>query len=168
MAQWLGGDQLSAAQRAAHRDPDGRRALVCGRGHQVCADRTAASRPPRRSGVRTAVPEEPIPATLRDSLMARLDQLGPAKGTAQLGATIGREFSSALLQAVTPLDEDLLRQDLTQLVEAELLYQRGVGATATYQFKHALIQEAAYASLLRRTRQRYHRHIAQVLESTVS
>ena len=97
--------------------------------------------------------------------MARLDQLGPAKGTAQLGATMGREFPAALLQAVTPLDEDVLRQDLQQLVEAELLYQRGVGATAVYQFKHALIQEAAYASLLRRTRQHYHQHIAQVLEA---
>ena len=97
--------------------------------------------------------------------MARLDQLGPAKGTAQLGATMGREFPAALLQAVTPLDEDVLRQDLQHLVEAELLYQRGVGATAVYQFKHALIQETAYASLLRRTRQHYHQHIAQVLEA---
>jgi predicted ATPase len=77
---------------------------------------------------------------------------------------MGREFPVALLQAVTPLDEDLLHQDLHQLVEAELLYQRGVGATAVYQFKHALIQEAAYASLLRRTRQHYHQQIAQVLE----
>jgi class 3 adenylate cyclase/predicted ATPase len=106
-----------------------------------------------------------LAAKLQDSLMARLDQLGPAKGTAQLGATIGREFSYALLQAVTHLDADLVRQDLQQLVAAELLYQRGVGATALYQFKHALIQEAAYASLLRRTRQQYHQHIAQVLEA---
>ena len=97
--------------------------------------------------------------------MARLDQLGPAKGTAQLGATMGREFPYALLQAVTSLDEDLVRQDLQQLVEAELLYQRGVGATAVYLFKHALIQEAAYTSLLRRTRQQYHQHIAQALET---
>jgi predicted ATPase len=79
-----------------------------------------------------AVTEGSIPATLRDSLMARLDQLGSAKGTAQLGATIGREFSSALLQAVTHLDEDLVRRDLQQLVEAELLYRHGVGATALY------------------------------------
>ena len=89
----------------------------------------------------------------------------PIFSPAQLGATIGREFPHALLQAVIPLDEDVLRQDLHQLVEAELLYQRGVGATAVYQFKHALIQEAAYASLLRRTRQHYHQHIAQVLEA---
>jgi predicted ATPase len=115
-----------------------------------------------------AAPEIPIPATLRDSLIARLDQLGPAKGTAQLGATIGREFPYALLQAVAPLDEDLVRQDLKQLVEAELLYQRGVGATAVYLFKHALMQEAAYASLLRRSRQHYHQQIAQVIETQFS
>jgi predicted ATPase len=78
---------------------------------------------------------------------------------------MGREFPYALLQAVTPLNEEVLRQELHQLMEAELLYQRGVGATAVYQFKHALIQEAAYASLLRRTRQHYHQHIAQVLEA---
>jgi len=101
--------------------------------------------------------------TLQDSLMARLDQLGPAKSTAQLGATIGREFPYALLWAVTPLDEDVVRQDLKQLVDAELLYQRGVGATAVYQFKHALIQDAAYQSLLKSTRQQYHQRIAQVL-----
>src|SRR5262249_34987544 len=112
-----------------------------------------------------AAPEITLPATVRDSLMARLDQLGPAKGTAQLGATMGREVPYALLQVVTPLEEDVLRQDLQQLVEAELLYQRGVGATAVYVFKHALIQEAAYASLLRKTRQHYHQHIAQVLEA---
>ena len=112
-----------------------------------------------------APPEVPIPATLRDALMARLDQLGPAKGTAQLGATIGREFPAALLHAVTPLAEDLVRQDLTQLMQAELLYQRGVGATAVYQFKHALIHEAAYTSLLRRTRRHYHHYIAQVLKT---
>jgi predicted ATPase len=75
------------------------------------------------------------------------------------------KFPYALLQAVTPLEEDLLRHDLKHLVEAELLYQGGVGATAVYQFTHALIQEAAAASLLRRTRQHYHQHIAQVLET---
>ena len=78
---------------------------------------------------------------------------------------MGREFPYMLLQAVTPLEEELLLRDLHQLVEAELLYQRGVGATTVYQFKHALMQEAAYASLLRRTRQHYHQHIAQVLEA---
>ena len=95
--------------------------------------------------------------------MARLDQLSPAKSTAQLGAIIGREFPVALLWAVTPLDEDVVRQDLKQLVDAALLYQRGVGATAVYQFKHALIQDAAYQSLLKSTRQQYHQRIAQAL-----
>jgi TOMM system kinase/cyclase fusion protein len=118
------------------------------------AQETAASAP---AGVM-------IPATLHDSLMARLDQMGAAKGTAQLAATIGREFGFALLQAVASAEEETLRQDLRRLVDAELLYQRGVGAQATYVFKHALIQEAAYTSLLRRTRQHYHQWIAQALE----
>jgi predicted ATPase/class 3 adenylate cyclase/DNA-binding winged helix-turn-helix (wHTH) protein len=106
-----------------------------------------------------------IPTTLQDLLMARLDQMGAAKGTAQLAATIGREFGLTLLQALASIDETALRQDLRRLVEADLLYPRGVGAQATYVFKHTLIQEAAYTSLLRRTRQRYHQWIAHALET---
>jgi class 3 adenylate cyclase len=106
-----------------------------------------------------------IPATLHDSLMARLDRLTTVKSLAQLGATLGREFSYALLQAVSPWDEGTLQQGLQQLVEAEFLYQRGLPPQATYLFKHALIQEAAYQSLLRSTRQQHHQHIAQVLEA---
>ena len=105
-----------------------------------------------------------IPATLHDSLMARLDRLGPAKEIAQLGATIGREFSYELLHAVSPLDEATLQHGLRQLVEAELVYQRGLSPQAHYLFKHALIQDTAYQSLLKSTRQQYHRQIAQVLE----
>jgi predicted ATPase len=105
-----------------------------------------------------------IPATLHDALMARLDRLGMAKELAQLGATIGREFSYELLHAVSPLDEVRLQQGLKQLVEAELLYQRGLTSQATYLFKHALIQDTAYQSLLKSTRQHYHHQIAQVLE----
>jgi predicted ATPase/class 3 adenylate cyclase len=104
-----------------------------------------------------------IPITLHDALLARLDRLGSAKGLAQLGATLGREFSCALLQAVAPWDEETVRWELQQLVGAELLYQRGVPPQATYVFKHALIQDAAYQSLLKRTRQQYHQQIAQVL-----
>jgi class 3 adenylate cyclase/predicted ATPase len=110
------------------------------------------------------LPSLAIPTTLHDSLMARLDRLAAVKGLAQLGATLGREFSYALLQAVAPWDEETLQQGLHQLVAAELLYQRGLPPQATYLFKHALIQEAAYQSLLKRTRQQHHRHIAQVLE----
>jgi TOMM system kinase/cyclase fusion protein len=106
-----------------------------------------------------------IPATLQDSLMARLDRLAPVKAVAQLGATIGRTFPYDLLHAVAPLEEATLQTGLQQLVEAELLYQRGVPPQATYLFKHALIQEAAYQSLLRSTRQQYHQRIAQVLEA---
>src|SRR5262245_54315845 len=105
-----------------------------------------------------------IPTTLQDSLMARLDRQGVGKLVAQLGATVGREFSYGVLQAVAPLDEATLQQGLTQLVGAEILYQRGLPPQAHYVFKHVLIQEAAYQSLLRSTRQQYHRQIAQVLE----
>jgi class 3 adenylate cyclase/predicted ATPase/DNA-binding winged helix-turn-helix (wHTH) protein len=111
------------------------------------------------------LPPLSIPATLHDSLMARLDRLGPVKSLAQLGATLGREFASTLLQAVSPWDEETVQRGLQQLVEAEFLYQRGVLPQATYLFKHALIQEAAYQSLLRSTRQQYHQRIAQVLEA---
>jgi class 3 adenylate cyclase/predicted ATPase len=106
-----------------------------------------------------------IPATLQDSLMARLDRLVTAKGIAQLGATIGRQFSYALLQAVSQLDALTLQRELGRLVEAELVYQRGLPPQATYVFKHALIQDAAYESLLKSTRQQHHQRIAQVLEA---
>jgi TOMM system kinase/cyclase fusion protein len=110
------------------------------------------------------LPSLAIPATLHDSLMARLDRLAMVKSMAQLGATLGREFSYALLQAVSPWDEGTLQRGLHQLVEAEFLYQRGLPPQATYLFKHALIQEAAYQSLLRSTRRQHHQRIAQVLE----
>ena len=96
--------------------------------------------------------------------MARLDRLATIKGLAQLGATLGREFSYELLQAIAPWDEATLRGGLHQLVEAEFLYQQGLPPQATYVFKHALIQDTAYQSLLRSTRQQYHQRIAQVLE----
>src|SRR5439155_19217002 len=97
--------------------------------------------------------------------MARLDRLATVKEVAQLGATIGRTFAYELLQAVSPLDEATLQQGLRQLVEVELVYQRGVPPQATCMFKHALIQQAAYQSLLRSTRQQVHQRIAQVLEA---
>jgi class 3 adenylate cyclase/predicted ATPase len=112
-----------------------------------------------------SVPAVAIPATLQDSLMARLDRLVTAKGLVQLGATLGRHFSYALLQAVAQLDEETLQRELQRLVTAELLYQRGVPPQATYFFKHALIQDVAYQSLLKSTRQHYHQRIAQVLET---
>jgi predicted ATPase len=111
------------------------------------------------------LPPLAIPTTLHDSLMARLDRLAAVKAMAQLGATLGREFSYDLLQAVSPWDEETLRRGLQQLVAAEFLYQQGLPPQATYLFKHALIQDAAYQSLLRSTRQQYHQHIAQVLEA---
>jgi class 3 adenylate cyclase/predicted ATPase len=110
------------------------------------------------------LPPLAIPTTLQDALMARLDRLALVKELAQLGAVLGREFSYEVLRAVAPLDEATLQQALAQLLEAELLYQRGHPPQATYLFKHALVQDAAYQSLLRSTRQQYHQRIAQVLE----
>src|SRR5712692_3734114 len=104
-----------------------------------------------------------IPSTLHDSLMARLDRLSTARELVQLGAVLGREFAYDLLQAVTLVDETTLQQGLAQLVDAELVYQRGLPPSSRYIFKHALIQDTAYQSLLKSTRQQYHQRIAQVL-----
>jgi class 3 adenylate cyclase/predicted ATPase len=108
-----------------------------------------------------------IPATLADSLTARLDRLTDAKSVAQLGAAIGRQFSYALLAAVSKTtasaDPRVLRRNLARLVDAGLLFVEHDARGETYTFKHVLIQEAAYESLLRTTRQQYHRHIAQAL-----
>ena len=106
-----------------------------------------------------------IPATLQDALMARLDRLVTAKAVAQYAAVIGRQFSYELLHTVSHVDAVMLQHELGRLVEAEIVYQRGLPPHATYRFKHALIQEAAYESLLKSTRQQYHQRIAQVLET---
>ena len=117
-----------------------------------------------RASGSAAMPPLAIPSTLQDSLMARLDRLAPVREIAQIGAVLGREFSYELLQAVPVLDATVLQQGLRQLVEAELIYPRGLPPQATYVFKHALIQDTAYQSLLKRKRQQYHQQIAQVLE----
>jgi predicted ATPase len=106
-----------------------------------------------------------IPATLQDSLMARLDRLPMVREVAQLGSVLGREFAYEMLQALAAVEESTLQDRLGQLVGAELLYQRGRPPRAKYMFKHALIQDAAYASLLKRTRHQYHQQIAQMLEA---
>jgi class 3 adenylate cyclase/predicted ATPase len=117
-----------------------------------------------RYGLTGPLPPLAIPATLQDSLMARLDRLATARAVAQLGAVLGREFGYDLIRAVALLDEATLQSGLAQLADAELLYQRGRPPRAQYLFKHALIQEAAYQSLLKSTRQQYHQRSAQVLE----
>ncbi len=104
-----------------------------------------------------------IPPTLQQSLAARLDRLGSAREIAQIGAVLGRGFSHALLQAVAGLDEPALRAALDRLADAELLFVEGVAPQAHYRFKHALIQDAAYDSLLRSRRQMLHRRAAEVL-----
>lgn len=112
------------------------------------------------------IPQLAIPATLADSLTARLDRLSGAKGVAQLGATIGRQFSfdliASVLRAMHRLDEPGLARDLDRLVDAGMLLVQQDSRGATYSFKHALIQDAAYESLLRSTRQQYHEQIAHV------
>jgi predicted ATPase len=106
-----------------------------------------------------------IPATLQDSLMARLDRLVTAKAIAQYAAVIGRGFAYDLLHAVSQLDVATLQRELGRLVEAEIVYQQGVPPQATYVFKHSLIRDSAYESLLKSTRQQYHQRIAQELEA---
>ncbi len=106
-----------------------------------------------------------VPASLHASLMARLDRLGPAKKVAQIGAAIGREFSYALLGAVARNPEAELGSALSRLIQAGLLFRQGVPPHATYLFKHALVQDAAYGTLLRDPRRALHARISETLES---
>ncbi len=109
--------------------------------------------------------EAAIPATLQDSLMARLDRLPTVREVAQVGSVLGREFAYEMLEALSTVEESTLHSGLSQLVDSELLYQRGRPPRARYTFRHALIRDTAYQSLLRRTRQQYHRQVAQLLEA---
>jgi predicted ATPase len=123
---------------------------------------------PGRYELTGPLPPLAIPTRLHDSLMARLDRLAAVKEVAQLGATLGREFSYELLQAVAPGEEERLPRALAKLVDAGVLYQRGRPPEAQYLFKHVLLQEAAYQSMLKSTRQHYHQQIAQVLAARFS
>ncbi|WP_437594082.1 protein kinase domain-containing protein [Sorangium sp. So ce1000] len=145
----------------------------------AAAQATAGESAGSPSAARRWVGALEIPTTLQHSLMSRLDRLGPAKEVAQLGAVFGRSFgyeaielcaaggagAEPLLMASSP---ESLREALAQLVDAELLFQRGRPPRSTYAFKHALVQDAAYQSLLRSTRQVYHARIAAVLAERVS
>ena len=125
-------------------------------GSEGAAERTAASIPP---------PALAVPASLQASLMARLDRLGPAKEVAQIGAAIGREFSHSLLSAVVSKPDAEFISALDRLIAAGLLFRQGVPPHATYLFKHALVQDAAYGTLLREPRRALHAGIAEVLET---
>jgi predicted ATPase len=105
-----------------------------------------------------------IPVTLHDSLMARLDRLGSAKQVAQVGAVIGNEFSYELISAVHPMPENELQDALHSLTDADLLYVRGIAPEATYQFKHALLRDAAYDALLKSRRKKLHQEVARTIE----
>lgn len=109
-----------------------------------------------------------IPTTLGGWLMARLDRLETAREVAQWAAALGREISYDLLSAVIPLAEEALLRELNRLVEAEILFRRGAPPRARYRFKHALLRDAAYNSLVRSSRQRFHRRIAEVMEGQFS
>jgi class 3 adenylate cyclase/predicted ATPase len=111
------------------------------------------------------LPPFAIPSTLQDSLMARLDKLAPIKEVAQIGACIGRVFHHRLLAAVTGSDSTGLEAVLHQLEKSELVFRRGMAPEATYTFKHALVQDTAYHSLLKSRRQQFHALIASQLES---
>lgn len=104
-----------------------------------------------------------IPATLQESLMARLDRLPTLREVAQLGAVLGREFAYDMLHGLAAVEEQVLQDGLSQLVASELLYQRGRPPRSRYIFKHALVQDAAYQSLLNRTRQKHHQQVAELL-----
>ncbi len=106
-----------------------------------------------------------VPDTLQASLLARLDRLGPAQEVAQIGAVIGREFSHELISKVAPTPQRPLDDALDQLVSAELVFRRGVPPDAEYTFKHALVQDAAYSTLIRGHRQQLHARIAEILEA---
>ena len=104
-----------------------------------------------------------IPPTLQQSLMARLDRLGPAREVAQIGAVIGRDFSYALLRAVAGMEDAPLQMALERLAEADILLVQGLPPESDYRFKHALIQDAAYENLLKSRRQVLHRRVAETL-----
>jgi class 3 adenylate cyclase/tetratricopeptide (TPR) repeat protein len=110
------------------------------------------------------LPPLAIPATLQDSLMSRLDRLAPVREIGQIGAAIGREFSYPLLREVVGRDETALKNALAQLEQAELVFRRGEPPEAIYSFKHALVRDAAYESLLKTRRQQLHGQIARALE----
>src|SRR5262249_26167459 len=111
------------------------------------------------------LPALAVPTSLHASLMARLDRLGTAKEVAQIGATIGRDFSHALLAAVVRRPEAGLGSAVDRLIAAGLLFRQGVPPHATYLFKHSLVRDAAYGTLLRQPRRALHARIAETLES---
>jgi predicted ATPase len=119
----------------------------------------------RRTAAAVPSPALAVPASLHASLMARLDRLGPARQVAQVGAAIGRDFSHALLASVVHKPDAELGSALDRLIAVGLLFRQGVPPHATYLFKHALVQDAAYGTLLREPRRALHARIAQTLES---
>src|SRR4029077_11220449 len=123
-----------------------------------------SERAARRTAATVPSLSQTVPASLHASLMARLDRLGPAKEVAQIGAAIGREFSHALLASIVRQTGAELGSMLGRLITAGLLFRQGVPPHANYLFKHALVQDAAYSTLLREYRRALHANIAETLE----
>ncbi len=125
---------------------------------------TAITTPASTSGKNVSYFSQTVPATLHASLLARLDRLGLAKEVAQVAATIGRDFSQQLLRLLLDLDDTVIARTLDRLVEAGLVFPQGAASSGSYRFKHALVQDAAYSTMLRQRRRDLHRQIARTLE----
>jgi serine/threonine protein kinase/predicted ATPase len=117
------------------------------------------------AGASRALPKREIPATLQDLVMARLDRMEGEREVAQLAATLGREFNYDLLAAAAGLDESALQSELAKLLQAEILYSKGRPPQCSFIFKHALLEDALYNSMVKATRQQFHRRIAEALEA---
>ena len=160
------GNKLAAGEHpAGHHRAHRRHSAVRGGDDEGGAGGGERGRRRERTVAAVPSPALAVPASLHASLMARLDRLGPAKEVAQIGAAIGREFSHALLAAVARKPEAELESALDRLIAAGLLFRQGVPPHATYLFKHALVQDAAYGTLLREPRRALHARIAETLES---
>src|SRR5262249_43339555 len=156
----IGADHLPAGIRGALDRPLARHQ------HSARPPGSRRGRDPGRARRRpAALPPFAIPATLHDSLAARLERRASVKEIGQVGAAIGREFSSPLLRAVAGRGEPALRAALAQLEEAELLFRSGAPPDARYTFKHALVQDTAYETLLKSRRRILHRQIADALRA---
>jgi class 3 adenylate cyclase/tetratricopeptide (TPR) repeat protein len=131
---------------------------------QMVQESGALDQAAQGGGLAATVPAREIPSTLQDLVMARLDRMENERDLAQLAATVGREFGHELLAAVAGLDEPTLQSQLSRLVQAEILFAKGRGPSCRYIFKHALLEDAAYNSMIKSKRQQCHRRIAEVLE----
>jgi hypothetical protein len=155
--------EAEASSTGRHRPPAARRAQAF-QGLSILAIIPVATRLLER-GEQGGI--QAIPPTLRQSLTARLDRLGPAREVAQIGSVIGRGFSYCLLRAVSGMEDSALQAALERLADADIVLVQGLPPDSDYRFKHALIQDAAYENLLKSRRQAWHRRVAEALRSLI-